>query len=528
MSDIPPARVPRSTRARASAGCSRCSSSSSSSSWRSARGSPGAGRTPRRPRRRPPRRPRPRAGALRPRGTGRSQPVTAVAAKLGDINVVQTALGTVLAARTSTVHSRVDGLLLKVAFTEGDLVAARRLPRADRPGAVPGRAGAGRGAARARRGHAQQRAPRPRALPHAARAGLHRGTAGRPAGRAGEDARGHGEDGPGAGGQRQAAALVHAHHRADRRAPGPAPGRRGQHRPQLGCRRGRGDHAGESHRRASSPSRRTRCRPVLARLRKGEKPAVDAWDRDQKELLSHGSLVSTDNQIDVTTGTVKLKAEFPNPDGKLFPNQFVNVRMVVDTHHDVVDRPLGRHPAQRPGHARVGRWATTAPWPRARSPPAPRRAPTPRSHGPQGRRARHHRRRRSHPRWREGRGGAAGRAAARRRRADGKQGKSGLFHKGEGKGAGKARRAGQSATRARARSEPVAHLHHPAGRHRAADGGRAAVGHRRVPASCRSRRCPRSTIRPSRSSRSTRAPAPTSSPPRSPRRSSASSARCRD
>ncbi len=78
---------------------------------------------------------------------------------------------------------------------------------------------------------------------------------------------------------------------------------------------------------------------VLQRLNSGDKPPVEAWDRDQKELLSHGSLVSTDNQIDVTTGTVKLKAEFPNPDGKLFPNQFVNVRMVVDTHHGVVIVP---------------------------------------------------------------------------------------------------------------------------------------------------------------------------------------------
>jgi multidrug efflux system membrane fusion protein len=69
---------------------------------------------------------------------------------------------------------------------------------------------------------------------------------------------------------------------------------------------------------------------VLARIKKGDKPTVQAWDRDQKSMLAAGTLISADNQIDVTTGTVKLKAQFANGDGKLFPNQFVNVRMVVD------------------------------------------------------------------------------------------------------------------------------------------------------------------------------------------------------
>jgi multidrug efflux system membrane fusion protein len=78
---------------------------------------------------------------------------------------------------------------------------------------------------------------------------------------------------------------------------------------------------------------------VLARMRAGEKLPVEAWDRDQKQLLDRGTLVSTDNQIDVATGTVKLKAEMPNPQFKLFPNQFVNVRMVVDTLHGAVVVP---------------------------------------------------------------------------------------------------------------------------------------------------------------------------------------------
>jgi multidrug efflux system membrane fusion protein len=78
---------------------------------------------------------------------------------------------------------------------------------------------------------------------------------------------------------------------------------------------------------------------VLTRMRSGEKLPVEAWDRDQKQMLDRGTLISTDNQIDVTTGTVKLKAEMPNPQYKLFPNQFVNVRMVVNTLHGVVVVP---------------------------------------------------------------------------------------------------------------------------------------------------------------------------------------------
>jgi RND family efflux transporter, MFP subunit len=70
---------------------------------------------------------------------------------------------------------------------------------------------------------------------------------------------------------------------------------------------------------------------IMTRLKAGDKPPVEAWDREQKNLLASGTLLTVDNQIDVTTGTVKLKAQFPNNDGKLFPNQFVNVRMVVDT-----------------------------------------------------------------------------------------------------------------------------------------------------------------------------------------------------
>jgi multidrug efflux system membrane fusion protein len=58
---------------------------------------------------------------------------------------------------------------------------------------------------------------------------------------------------------------------------------------------------------------------------------VDAYDRDLKHKLATGTLLTTDNQIDQSTGTIKLKAAFPNDDNALFPNQFVNARLLVST-----------------------------------------------------------------------------------------------------------------------------------------------------------------------------------------------------
>ncbi|MFI4922499.1 MAG: MdtA/MuxA family multidrug efflux RND transporter periplasmic adaptor subunit [Burkholderiales bacterium] len=69
---------------------------------------------------------------------------------------------------------------------------------------------------------------------------------------------------------------------------------------------------------------------VMKKLQAGEKLAVDAYDRENKVKLASGILLTVDNQIDPTTGTVKLKAQFSNDDYSLFPNQFVNVRMLVN------------------------------------------------------------------------------------------------------------------------------------------------------------------------------------------------------
>ena len=76
--------------------------------------------------------------------------------------------------------------------------------------------------------------------------------------------------------------------------------------------------------------------PVLAKLKTGAKLTVEAYDRECKQKLATGTLVTVDNQIDTTTGTVKLKAEFANADSSLFPNQFVNARLLVNTTSNTV------------------------------------------------------------------------------------------------------------------------------------------------------------------------------------------------
>jgi membrane fusion protein, multidrug efflux system len=74
---------------------------------------------------------------------------------------------------------------------------------------------------------------------------------------------------------------------------------------------------------------------VQAQLRHGTRLTVDAFDRAQQTKIATGKLLTFDNQIDTTTGTVKMRALFDNKDGALFPNQFVNTRLLVNTEQGV-------------------------------------------------------------------------------------------------------------------------------------------------------------------------------------------------
>src|SRR5450830_681463 len=78
---------------------------------------------------------------------------------------------------------------------------------------------------------------------------------------------------------------------------------------------------------------------VMRQLQAGKKLRSEAWDRNQQNKLADGVLLTIDNVVDATTGTVKLKAQFPNTDYALFPSQFVNIRMLLDTRHDATVIP---------------------------------------------------------------------------------------------------------------------------------------------------------------------------------------------
>jgi membrane fusion protein, multidrug efflux system len=76
--------------------------------------------------------------------------------------------------------------------------------------------------------------------------------------------------------------------------------------------------------------------PVLKKLLNHAKLRVDAYDRDDRNKIASGTLLTVDNQIDPTTGTSRLKATFDNRDAALFPNQFVNCRLLLDMKHNAV------------------------------------------------------------------------------------------------------------------------------------------------------------------------------------------------
>jgi multidrug efflux system membrane fusion protein len=76
---------------------------------------------------------------------------------------------------------------------------------------------------------------------------------------------------------------------------------------------------------------------------------VDAYDRTNSTRLAPGSLITVDNTVDTTTGTVKLRAAYPNTDGSLFPNQFVNARLLLQTLTNVTEAPTAAVQHGAPG-----------------------------------------------------------------------------------------------------------------------------------------------------------------------------------
>ena len=89
--------------------------------------------------------------------------------------------------------------------------------------------------------------------------------------------------------------------------------------------------------------------PIQKRVGAGASLSVDAWDRSDTMKLATGTMETLDNQIDTTTGTVKVRAIFQNPQNLLFPNQFVNARLNVDTIKNAVTVPNAAVQSGAPG-----------------------------------------------------------------------------------------------------------------------------------------------------------------------------------
>ncbi len=88
---------------------------------------------------------------------------------------------------------------------------------------------------------------------------------------------------------------------------------------------------------------------LMKRLNTNAELPATAWDRTQSNKLATGKLVSVDNQIDTATGTVKLRAQFDNDEHTLFPNQFVNIQLLVDTLKDATIVPSAAIQRGTPG-----------------------------------------------------------------------------------------------------------------------------------------------------------------------------------
>ena len=266
------------------------------------------------------------------------QPVAAVAARTGDVNVVQSSIGTVTALRTATVKPRVDGLLQTVLFTEGQQIASGApLAQIDpAPFEVA-------------LSQAEGQLARDAAQLNNARLDLERYR------------KLLAQDSIASQQYDQQGALVRQlegtvkldQAQVDNaklnlswtRITAPIPGRLGLRLVDPGNMVRAADANGIAVITQVDPITVVYTIPqdilprVNVNLAGNQKVGVDAWDRDQKTLLAKGTLITADNQIDVATGTVKLKAQFANPKAALFPNQFVNVRMVIETRRNVVIVP---------------------------------------------------------------------------------------------------------------------------------------------------------------------------------------------
>jgi multidrug efflux system membrane fusion protein len=275
----------------------------------------------------PPARTKGKGGGFDP---NRATPVTTELARAGDINIYLNGLGTITPLRTVTVRSRVDGELQRIAFTEGQLVKEGDLLAEIDPRPF-----------QVQLAQAEGQMAKDQALLANARIDLERYKTL------------FAQDSIAKQQVDTQAALVRQYEGAVQtdksqidnarlqltyaRVTAPISGRLGLRQVDQGNVVRAGDANGIVVIAQLQPVTVVFTIPqdnlplVIRRMKQAEKVPVEAWDRDNRTKLASGTLITVDNQIDPATGTVKLKAQFANQDGGLFPNQFVNVRMLVET-----------------------------------------------------------------------------------------------------------------------------------------------------------------------------------------------------
>jgi multidrug efflux system membrane fusion protein len=282
--------------------------------------------------------PAPAAATKGGRGPGGPTPVVAVPAAQGDVDIIVNGLGTVTPLRTVTVKSRVDGELVRVLFAEGQMVKqGDLLAEIDaRPFQV-------------QLAQAQGQLARDRALLENARLDLERYST---LFKQDSIAKQQVDTQASLVRQHEGAVAIDASQidsarlqLAYARISAPISGRVGLRLVDPGNIVRAGDANGLAVITQLQPVAvlftvpQDLLPPVLKRIHSGDQITVEAWDREQKAKLADGMLASADNQVDPQTGTVKLKAQFANDDGGLFPNQFVNARMKLDTLRDAIVVP---------------------------------------------------------------------------------------------------------------------------------------------------------------------------------------------
>ena len=266
----------------------------------------------------------------------RAVPVQAAAARAADVRITLAGLGTLVPRHSVTVRSRVAGQLLRVLFREGDLVhEGQLLAEIDpRPFEV-------------QLTQIEGQAARDQALLENALIDQQRFTT---LGGSGLVSRQQVDGQNSLVRQYQGAAhsdqglLASAHLQLEfTRITAPITGRIGLRLVAAGNNVTPADAGGIAVIHAVQPITVVFSLPedtvpaVVHRLREAREAGppliVEAWDRSEKNRIAAGALLTIDNEIDPTTGTVKLKAEFPNVDEALFPNQFVNARLLLDVRH---------------------------------------------------------------------------------------------------------------------------------------------------------------------------------------------------